>query len=112
MNNLKNSVRLIGFLGNDPEVKLLENNKKLARISIAINESYQNDKGQKVESTQWHNIVLWNKQAELAEKYMQKGSEVAIEGKLSNRNYVDKDGTKKYVTEVIANEVLLIGSKK
>jgi len=106
MNTLRNSVRLVGNLGMDPEVRLFDNNKKLARLSLAVNESYKNDKGEKITETQWHNIVLWNTQAKFAEDYLKKGDEIAIEGRLSSRSYTDKDGNKKYVTEIVANEFL------
>ncbi len=111
MNNLKNSVRLIGNLGMSPEVKETANGKKLAKFSIATNESYKDENGQKVEETIWHNLIVWGKQADIAEKYLTKGSEVAIEGKLSNRNYTDKEGIKRYVTEIIVNEFLLLGNR-
>ena len=106
MNTLRNSVRLVGNLGMDPEVKSFDNNRKLARLSIAVNESYKNDKGDRVSETQWHNIVMWNNQAKLAEDYLKKGDEVVIEGKLSSRSYTDKEGNKRYITEVVANEFL------
>ncbi|MGB4846030.1 MAG: single-stranded DNA-binding protein [Ferruginibacter sp.] len=108
---LKNKVQLIGNLGNDPEVKTTENGKKLARFSVATNESYRNASGEKVTETTWHNLVAWGKAAEIAEKYLNKGSEIAIEGKLINRSYTDKDGNKKYITEVQVNELLMLGSK-
>lgn len=108
---LKNKVQLIGHVGNHPDVKSTENGKKLARFSVATSEVYRNAKGDKITETQWHSLVAWGKVAELAEKYLGKGSEVAIEGKLINRNYTDKDGNRKYVTEVQVNEVLLLGSK-
>ncbi len=108
---LKNKVQLIGHVGNQPDIRNTENGKKLARFSVATNEVYRNAKGDKITETQWHNLVAWGKVAELAEKYLGKGSEVAIEGKLINRNYTDKEGNKKYVTEVQVNEVLLLGSK-
>lgn len=109
MNSIKNKVTLIGNLGNNPEVKTLENNKKIARISIATNEFYKNQKGEKVSDTTWHSVILWGALADIAEKILKKGLEVAIEGKLINRNYVDKDGIKRYVTEVQANEVIVLG---
>lgn len=112
MNNLKNSVRLMGHVGQNPEVKSLSNGKKLSRFSIAINESYKNEAGEKVTDTQWHNITAWGKQAELVEKLLKKGSEVAIEGKLTNNSYVDKEGVKRYVTDIVLNEFNLIGPKK
>ena len=108
---LKNKVQLIGHLGNAPEVKTTENGKKLAKFSVATNESYRNAKGEKVTETTWHNIVAWGKVAELAEKYLTKGKEVIIEGKLINNSYTDKDGNKKYSTEVQVSEILMLGSK-
>jgi single-strand DNA-binding protein len=109
---LKNKVQLIGKLGNAPEVKNLEGNKKMARFNIATNETYRNAKGEKVVETEWHNIVAWGKVAEIAEKYLQKGSEVALEGKLVSRSYNDKEGNKKYITEVQVNEILMMGDKQ
>lgn len=111
MNTLRNKVQLIGHLGAAPEMKSFDGNKKMARISVATSETYTNAKGEKVKETQWHNVVLWGKQAEFAEKYLNKGSEVLIEGKLVNRNYTDKDGVKKYVTEVQVNDVIAFGGK-
>jgi single-strand DNA-binding protein len=111
MNTLRNKVQLIGNLGAAPEVKNLDGGKKMARISIATHESYTNAKGEKVKETQWHNIVLWGKQAEFAEKYLNKGNEVALDGKLLNKNYTDKDGVKKYVTEIQVNEIIALGGK-
>ena len=111
MNALKNKVQLIGNLGNAPEVKNTEKGKKLARFSIATNETYYNAKGEKVTETQWHNLIAWGKVADVVEKYLSKGTEVAIEGKLMNNNYTDKDGNKKYTTEVLVHELLLIGGK-
>ncbi len=108
---LKNKVQLIGNVGNAVEIKNTESGKKLARFSIATNESYRNTKGEKVTETTWHNLVAWGKVAELAEKLLQKGTEVVIEGKLTNRSYTDKDGNKKQVYEVQVNELLLLGSK-
>ena len=87
MNTLRNKVQLIGNLGNDPEIITLESGKKLAKFSIATNESYKNATGEKVTDTQWHNIIAWNKTAEIIEKYVTKGNEIAIEGKLTSRSY-------------------------
>ena len=109
---MKNKVQLIGHLGADLEVKTTESGKKWARVSIATNESYQNAKGEKVTDTQWHNLVMWGKTAEIAGKYLHKGSDVGIEGKLINRTYTDKSGTKKYVTEVEVQELLMLGKKE
>jgi len=109
---LKNKVQLIGNLGNAPEVKTTESGKKLARFSVATNESYRNAKGEKVTETTWHNLVAWGKVAELAEKYLTKGKEVAIEGKLINNSYTDKEGNKKYSTEVQVTEILILENKE
>jgi single-strand DNA-binding protein len=111
MNALKNKVQLIGNLGNAPEIKNTENGKKLAKFSIATNETYYNAKGEKIVETQWHNLIAWGKVAELAEKYLNKGTEVAIEGKLMNNNYTDKEGNKRYSTEIQVHELLLLGGK-
>ncbi len=112
MNTLRNSVRLVGNLGMDPEVKSFDNDRKLAKMSLATKETYKNDKGERVTDTQWHNLVLWGMQAKLAEELLKKGDEIAIEGKLASRSYVDKDGMKRYVTEVVVNEFLKTGLKK
>jgi single-strand DNA-binding protein len=109
MNALKNKVQLIGHVGQDPEIKNLEGGKKLATISIATNEVYINDKGEKVEQTEWHRVIAWGKVAEIIEKYVVKGKEIAIEGKLTHKSYEDKNGEKRYFTEIIANELLLMG---
>ena len=108
---MKNKVQLIGHLGADPEIKTLDGGKKLARINIATNETYTNAKGEKVTETQWHNVVAWGKTAEIAEKICSKGLEVLVDGKLVNRSYTDKDGNKKYITEVQANELLVFSKK-
>jgi single-strand DNA-binding protein len=108
---LKNKVQLIGNLGGNPEIKTTESGKKMARFSVATNEVYRNAKGDKVTETQWHSLVAWGRVAEIVEKYLVKGSEVAIEGKLVNRSYNDKEGNKKYVTEVQVNEVLVLGDR-
>ncbi|GAB1308612.1 single-stranded DNA-binding protein [Urechidicola sp. KH5] len=111
MNSIRNKVQLIGNLGNNPEIINMESGKKLARFSVATNENYKNAQGERVTNTEWHNIVAWNKTAEIVEKYLEKGSEIAIEGKLTSRSYDDKEGNKRYVTEVVCNELLLLGSK-
>jgi len=108
MNTIKNKVQLIGNLGNDPEIINLESGKTLAKFSIATNESYKNAKGEKITETQWHNIVAWGRTATLVEKYLQKGKEVAIEGKLTSRSYETSKGEKRYVTEVVCNELLML----
>ena len=109
MNTLRNKVQLIGNLGKDPEIINLESGKTLAKFAIATNESYKNSKGEKVTDTQWHNIVAWGKTAEIVEKYIGKGKEVAIEGKLTTRSWEDKDGIKRYITEVVCSELLMLG---
>ena len=111
MSTLRNKVQLIGNLGNNPEIITLDSGKKLAKFSIATNESYKSASGEKVTDTQWHNVVAWNKTAEIIERYLEKGNEVAIEGKLTSRSYETKEGEKKYITEVVANEVLMLGGK-
>ena len=108
---LKNKVQLIGHLGKEPDIRTTESGKKWARFSVATSEVYRNAKGEKITETQWHTLVAWGKVAEIAEKFLNKGTEVAIEGKLINRSYADKEGNKKYITEVQVNEVLLLGSK-
>ncbi|QEC68567.1 single-stranded DNA-binding protein [Panacibacter ginsenosidivorans] len=111
MNNVRNKVQLIGNLGNTPEVKVLDSGKKLVRISLATNETYKNAKGEKITETQWHNVIAWDKAAEIVEKYFTKGLEVLIEGKLVNHSYTDKEGIKRYATEVQANELLILTKK-
>jgi single-strand DNA-binding protein len=112
MNALVNKVQLIGQLGNTPEVKNLDNGKKLAKFSMATNESYKNQAGEKVTDTQWHNVIAWGSTAGIIEKYVHKGERIGIEGRLTTRSYEDKEGHKRYVTEVIANEVLLLSAKQ
>jgi len=111
MSTLKNKVQLLGNLGNEPEMITLESGKKLAKFSIATNETYRNSKGEKVTDTQWHNVIAWNKTAEIIEKYLQKGNEVMVEGKLTSRSYETKEGEKRYITEVVCNELLMLGNK-
>jgi len=108
---LKNKVQLIGHLGADPEVRNLEGGKKVAKLNMATNENYKNANGEKVNETQWHHLVAWGKGADLAEQFLKKGSELAIEGKLTYRDYIDANGVKKYITEVQVNEILLLDSK-
>ena len=109
MNAMRNKVQLIGHVGQEPEIKTFDGGKKVANITIATNDSYTNDKGEKVEQTEWHRVTAWGKLADIIEKYVEKGKEIAIEGKLTHRSYDDKDGVKRYVTEVVANDVLLLG---
>lgn len=110
MTSLKNSVHLIGRLGNEPQVRTFESGKKMASFSLATNETYLNNKGEKVSDTQWHNVVVWGKKAEVVEKYLKKGSEIALEGKLVNRSY-ESNGAKKYITEINLNDLLMLDKK-
>jgi single-strand DNA-binding protein len=110
MKSLRNSVQLIGRLGKDPEVKVF-GDKKRASFSIATTEVYKNQKGEKVQDTQWHNVVIWGKLAGVAEKYLRKGAEVAVEGKLIHRMYETKEGEKRYVTEISVNDLVMLGNK-
>ncbi|HRI01617.1 MAG TPA: single-stranded DNA-binding protein [Saprospiraceae bacterium] len=107
MNLLKNSVQLIGFLGKDPEFVQLENGKRISRCSLATNESTGSDKEKP--QTQWHNLVAWDGKADFISKYLKKGQEVAVQGRLSHRSYQAKDGQTKYITEIIINEILPLG---
>jgi single-strand DNA-binding protein len=111
MSTLRNKVQLIGHVGNDPEIKTFDGGKKLAKLNVATNENYKNEKGEKVEETQWHTLIAWGKTADIIEKYVVKGKEIAIEGKLTHRSYEDKNGEKRYVTEVVIDEIMLLGSK-
>ena len=111
MSSFRNHVQLIGNIGSELTIPELESGKKLVRFSLATNEYYRNGKGQKVESTDWHNIVAWGKTAEIIEKYAAKGSEIGVIGKLKTRTYEGGDGNQRYVTEIVADEVLLLGSK-
>jgi single-strand DNA-binding protein len=109
---IRNKVQLIGNLGQAPEVRTTENGKKVARFSIATHDTYRDSSGQKVSETLWHNVIAWGKLAEIAERYLTKGREVAVVGKLVHRNYTDKNGIKRYVSEVVLNELLMLGGGK
>jgi single-strand DNA-binding protein len=111
MKSVRNSVQLIGRLGKDPEVKKFGNSQK-ATFSIATTDGYKNAKGEKVEDTQWHNIVIWGKLADVAGQYLKKGSEVALEGKLVHRIWETDKGEKRYITEINVNDFALLGSKQ
>jgi single-strand DNA-binding protein len=110
MNTLRNQVQLIGNLGADPEIFEFENGTKKASINLATNEIYYNADKEKITDTQWHKVVFYGKRAETVQKYLQKGKEIAISGKLNYSEYNDKDGNKRYITEIIANELLMLGS--
>lgn len=109
---LRNKVQLIGNLGNTPEVKTTISGKKMARFTIATHETYKNLKGERITETQWHQLIAWGKVADIAEKYLQKGKEVAIEGKLINRQYENKNGERKFITEIQVQEMLLLSGNR
>jgi single-strand DNA-binding protein len=112
MNSLKNRVTLIGNLGQDPETKTTETGKKVTHFTLATNDGYKNADGQKVSETTWHNIVAWNGLADIAGKYLKKGKEVAVEGRIVYRSYEDKKGATKNITEIVLNDLLLLRSGK
>jgi single-strand DNA-binding protein len=112
MNTMKNKVQLIGHLGQPPEIKTLETGRKVANMSLATNEDYKDANGTKISETHWHTLVAWGKLAEFAEKYLAKGLQIAVDGKLVNRSYTDKTGVKRTVTEIYVNEMLIITPKK
>lgn len=112
MNNIKNSVKLIGRLGNDPEIREFQKGKNMAKFSIATSENYKNAQGEWVTETQWHRLTAWGKLAEIAGQKLQKGTEVAIEGKLVTNSFETKEGEKRYVTEIILRECLVLDKKK
>lgn len=109
--NMRNRVQLIGRPGADPELKKLDNGNSVVNFSLATNESYSNSKGEKVDNTQWHNLVAWGKLAELVSKYVKKGKEVAVEGRMVTKKYEDIKGETKYISEVILSDLLLLGNK-
>ena len=111
MSTLRNHVQLIGNVGQEPQITNLESGKKVARFSLATNEYYKNEQGEKVQNTEWHTIVAWGRTAEIIEKYAGKGKEIGVSGKLKSRSYEDNEGVKRYVTEVEANEILLLGAR-
>lgn len=110
--NIRNQVQLIGFVGNAPEIKELSNNKSLAKFSIATQESYKDKNGNWVNKTDWHQVVAWGPSANRVEKLLDKGTEVALQGKLATRQWEDKNGESRYTTEVILNDFTLVGKKK
>ena len=111
MSNFRNHVQLIGNVGEDPKITLLDGDRKVANFPMATNEYYTNAKGEKVQNTDWHQVVAWGKTAEILEKYTAKGSEIGVRGKIKTRTYTTEDGNQRYVTEVVADEILLMGSK-
>jgi single-strand DNA-binding protein len=112
MNSLKNRVTLIGNLGQDPDTKTTETGKKIARFTLATNDGYKNADGQRVNETTWHNIVAWNGLADIAGRFLNKGREVAVEGRIVYRTYEDKKGITKYITEIVLNDLILLRSGK
>ena len=110
MSTLKNKVQLIGNVGQEPTITNLESGKQVVPFSLATKEHYKDAKGEKQTNTNWHNVVAWGKTAEIIEKYVTKGKEIAIDGKLTTRSYEDNEGIKRYVTEVLVSEVLLLGN--
>ncbi len=111
MNTLRNNVKLIGRLGQDPEVKLLDNGSKLATFSLATSDSFIAKDGHKQEQTQWHSIVVWGNLAGICEKYLKKGKEIAVDGCITYRTWDDKNGTRHYKSEIVASDLLFVGSK-
>ena len=111
MNALRNKVQLIGRLGQDPEIVNFEDGNKLAKFSMATDDSYKDKEGKKIERTYWHNVVVRGGLVNVVENYVTKGQEIAIEGKLTNRSYEDKEGGKRYISEIFCTELLLLGSK-
>lgn len=107
---MRNMVHLIGHLGKDPEIKVFGDNKKRARFSIATTDSYKNQKGDKVQETQWHNVVIWGGLADVVEKYLKKGQEIVLEGRLVHRVY-ETQGEKRFITEINAHDFLMVGGK-
>ena len=106
-----NKVILVGNVGNDPEVKYLDGGTAVAKFSLATTENYKNKAGERVSQTEWHNVVAWRHLAELTEKYIAKGKQLFIEGKITTRSWEDKDGNKRYTTEIIANSIQMLGRK-
>ncbi|MEZ4780619.1 MAG: single-stranded DNA-binding protein [Flavobacteriaceae bacterium] len=111
MSSIKNHVQLIGNVGQEPTVTNLESGKKVARFSLATNENYKDGKGEKQTDTNWHTVIAWGKVADIIEKFVAKGKEIGIVGKLKTRIYTMDDGNQRYVTEVVADEILLMGNK-
>jgi single-strand DNA-binding protein len=108
---MNNRVSLIGHVGQKPDVRTFENNRKKASFSLATNDYYINDKGERVDNTEWHSLVVWGKLADIVEKYVEKGREVVVEGKITYRSYDDKEGNKRNITEIVVSELHLCGKK-
>ena len=112
MKNLRNTVTLIGHLGNAPEFKELDNGTTLAKFSLATDESYKNKNGDKIESTQWHNLIVWGSLAKTANTYLKKGSYLMIEGRITTETWDNKEGIKQYRTQIVVNEFIMLDSKQ
>lgn len=108
MSSLSNRVTLIGNLGQDPETKSTETGKKVTHFTLATKDGYKNNEGQRITETTWHNIVAWNGLADIADKFLKKGREVAVEGRIVYRNYEDKKGATKYITEIVLSDLVLL----
>ena len=106
-----NKVILVGNLGQDPEVRYLDNGVAVANFSLATTENYKNKQGERVSQTEWHNIVLWRGLAEVAEKFLKKGSSIYVEGKIRNRKWEDKEGNTRYNTEILADNMTMLGGR-
>ncbi len=111
MKSLRNSVNLIGRLGQDPEIFTFDNGTRKATLSLATDESYKNKEGEKVEHTEWHTLVVWGSQIKVVETYLKKGMEICIEGRLTYNHWEDKEGKKHYKTEIVVNDFLMLGKK-
>ncbi|MBM3930604.1 MAG: single-stranded DNA-binding protein [Sphingomonadales bacterium] len=111
MGNIRNQVRLIGNLGRDPEFREISSGRKMARFSLATNDYYYGDQGEKIAETQWHQLVAWGKLAEVSERLLHKGSELVVDGKLNTRSYTDKEGNRRSYTEVVVLEMALMDRK-
>lgn len=110
--NIRNHVQLVGRLGANPEVKVLEDGKKVASFQLAVNESYTKQNGEKISKVQWHRVIAWGHLAGIAERILQKGTQVTIDGKLLNREYTGKQGEKRNATEVVANELFVVNKNE
>ncbi|MCT8339477.1 single-stranded DNA-binding protein [Flavobacteriaceae bacterium TK19130] len=108
MNALRNKVQLIGRLGQDPEIVTFKDGNKMAKFTLATDDSYKDKNGEKVERAYWHNVIVRGGLSNVVENYVTKGQEIAVEGKLTNRSYEDKDGNKRYITEILCNELLML----
>ncbi len=106
-----NKVILVGNVGKDPEIRYLDENTAVCKFSLATSEVYKNREGEKITQTEWHNIVLWRGLAQIAEKYVKKGSQLYIEGRIRSRSYDDKDGIKRYITEIVGDNMQMLGRK-